>query len=147
VQCTGYQNPRSGAAVSDQHALRPEMDRVIYTAAGGAARVLEQQAVLGNNMANISTTGFREQLSQFRAVPLVASHGLPTRVGTVTATSGSNFEQGVMVETGSPLDLAIAGDGWFSVQTPAGPAYTRAGEFSVSPQGLLVSVQGYPVLS
>jgi len=123
------------------------MDRVIYTAAGGAARVLEQQTVLGNNMANLSTTGFREQLSNYRSVPLVAPQGLPTRVATVASTPGSNFEQGVMVETGSPLDMAIAGNGWFAVQTPTGQAYTRGGEFAVSSQGLLVNQQGYPVLS
>lgn len=123
------------------------MDRIIYTAAGGAARVLEQQAVLSNNMANISSTGFREQLSNYRSVPLVSEQGLPTRVSTVTTTPGSNFGQGVMAETGHALDVAITGDGWFGVQTPTGTAYTRSGEFAVSPQGQLVTQQGYPVLS
>src|SRR5690606_31739253 len=59
----------------------------------------------------------------------------------------SSLEQGVMVETGHALDAAITGDGWFSVQTPQGEAYTRAGEFAVNEQGLLVNQQGYPVLS
>jgi flagellar basal-body rod protein FlgF len=123
------------------------MDRIIYTAAGGAARVLEQQAVISNNMANVSTTGFREQMAIYRSVPVVGHPGLPTRVSTVTSTPTSNFRQGVMMETGHALDAAITGDGWFSVQTPQGEAYTRAGEFAVSPQGLLVNQQGYPVLS
>ncbi|CAM5339247.1 flagellar basal body rod protein FlgF [Eoetvoesiella caeni] len=123
------------------------MDRIVYTAAGGAARVLEQQAVLSNNMANVSTTGFRAQLANYRSVPLVAEQGLPTRVGTVTSTPGSNFEQGVMAETGSALDVAITGEGWFSVQTPTGEALTRAGELAVNPQGLLVTQQGHPILS
>lgn len=123
------------------------MDRIVYTAAGGAARVLEQQAVLSNNMANVSTTGFRAQLANYRSVPLVAEQGLPTRVGTVTSTPGSNFEQGVMAETGSALDVAITGEGWFSVQTPNGEALTRAGELAVNPQGLLVTQQGHPILS
>jgi len=124
------------------------MDRIAYTAASGAARVLEQQAVLTNNMANISTSGFREQLSNYRSVPLVAQQGLPTRVFTVATTPGSNLQPGTLAETGHALDLAIAGDGWFSVQAPDGrQAYTRAGEFAVSPQGLLVNQQGLPVLS
>lgn len=123
------------------------MDRIIYTAAGGAARVLEQQAVISNNMANVSTTGFRAQMAIYRSVPVVGQPGLPTRVSTVTATPTSNFEQGVMAETGHALDLAVTGDGWFSVQTPDGEAYTRAGELAVNQDNLLVTQQGYPVLS
>ena len=123
------------------------MDRIVYTAAGGAARVLEQQAVLSNNMANVSTTGFRAELANYRSVPIVAEQGLPTRVGTVASTPGSNFEQGAMVQTGNALDVAITGEGWFSVQTPTGEALTRAGELAVNPQGLLVTQQGLPILA
>lgn len=123
------------------------MDRIIYTAANGANRVLDQQAVLTNNMANIGTAGFREQLVNYRSVPVVSEQGLPTRVSTVATTPGSNMAQGVMTETGRALDVAVAGQGWFSVQTPNGEAFTRAGEFEVSPQGLLVNRDGYAVLS
>ena len=123
------------------------MDRIIYTVANGANRVLDQQAVLSNNMANIGTTGFREQLVNYRSVPLVSGDGLSTRVATVATTPGSNLEPGIMTETGRALDLAVTGDGWFSVQTPDGEAFTRGGEFQVSPQGLLVNRDGYPVLS
>jgi len=123
------------------------MDRIVYTAAGGAARVLEQQAVISNNMANVSTAGFREQMAVYRSVPVVGQPGMPTRVATVASTPGSNFQQGTMMETGHALDAAIKGDGWFSVQTLQGEAYTRAGEFAVNQQGLLVTQQGWPVLS
>ncbi|NYT87067.1 flagellar basal-body rod protein FlgF [Pollutimonas harenae] len=124
------------------------MDRIIYTAAGGAARVLEQQSVISNNLANVNTAGFREQMAIYRSVPVVgAAPTLPTRVSTVTSTPASHLGQGVMVETGHALDAAITGDGWFSVQTPQGEAYTRAGEFAVNEQNLLVTSQGYPVLS
>ncbi|HEY9572919.1 MAG TPA: flagellar basal-body rod protein FlgF [Pusillimonas sp.] len=123
------------------------MDRIIYTAAGGAARVLEQQAVISNNMANVSTTGFREQFAIYRSVPVVGQPGMPTRVSTVTSTPGSNLQQGTMVETGHALDAAITGDGWFSVQTPQGEAYTRSGEFAVNTLGQLVTQQGFPVMS
>lgn len=123
------------------------MDRIVYTAMGGAARVLEQQAVISNNMANVSTAGFREQMAVYRSVPLVGDQGLPTRVTTAMSTPGSNFSQGGMQETGHALDLAITGDGWFSVQTPTGEAYTRGGELAVNARGLLVTSQGLPVLS
>ncbi|TEA79412.1 flagellar basal body rod protein FlgF [Allopusillimonas ginsengisoli] len=123
------------------------MDRMIYTAASGAARILEQQAVISHNLANIGTTGFREQISLYRSVPVIGSAGLPTRVSTVMSTPGSSYAKGSLVETGRTLDAAIAGEGWFSVQTPAGEAYTRSGEFAVNAQGVLVTQQGWPVLS
>ncbi|MEB2398495.1 MAG: flagellar basal-body rod protein FlgF [Alcaligenaceae bacterium] len=123
------------------------MDRIVYTAAGGAARLLEQQSVISNNLANVNTTGFREQMAHYRSVPVVGDQGLPTRIGTVTATPGSSFQQGVMAETGHALDLAISGEGWFSVMTPQGEAYTRAGELAVNQDNLLVTQQGHPVLS
>lgn len=125
------------------------MDRILYTAANGAARVLEQQAVITNNMANVSTTGFREQLAVYRSVPVVGQAGeLPTRVSTVASTPGSQFSQGIMAETGSSLDAAIAGDGWFAVRAAdGGEAYTRAGEFAVNNQNQLVTSTGLPVLS
>ena len=124
------------------------MDRILYTASNGAARILEQQSIIANNMANVSTTGFRAQLAMYRSVPVVPQAGeLPTRVSTVASTPGSDMTQGAMVDTGHALDAAIAGPGWFAVQTPQGEAYTRAGEFSVSPQNQLVTQGGWPVLS
>ena len=123
------------------------MDRIIYTAAGGAARVLEHQGVVSNNLANVSTAGFREELAMYRAVPLQGHNSLPTRVSTVTASTASSFQPGTLAETGHALDLAIRGEGWFAVQTPAGEAYTRAGEFAVNNQNLLVTQSGHPVLS
>jgi len=124
------------------------MDRIIYTAAGGAARVLEHQGVVSNNLANVSTAGFREELAMYRAVPLQGHNSLPTRISTATATTANSFQQGGMAETGHALDLAIRGEGWFAVQTPdGGEAYTRAGEFAVNVQNLLVTQSGMPVLS
>jgi flagellar basal-body rod protein FlgF len=124
------------------------MDRILYTASNGAARILEQQSVIANNMANVSTTGFRAQLAMYRSVPVVPHAGeLPTRVSTVAATPGSDMSQGAMVDTGHALDAAIAGPGWFAVQTPQGEAYTRAGEFAVNQQNQLVTQNGWPVLS
>ena len=123
------------------------MDRIVYTAMNGAQRLLEQQATVTNNMANINTTGFREQLAIQRAVPLQGGALFPTRVGNATVTPASSHTQGALAETGHALDAAIRGDGWFAVMTPAGEAYTRAGDFAVNQDNLLVNQQGYPVLS
>ena len=123
------------------------MDRIIYTAASGAARILEHQAVVSNNLANVSTAGFRAELAMYRAVPMQGHDSLPTRVSSAAASSRSNLAQGPLVETGYALDLAIRGEGWFAVQTETGEAYTRAGEFSVNEGNLLVTASGQPVLS
>lgn len=123
------------------------MDRIVYTAAGGAARALEHQTIVSNNMANVSTAGFREELAMYRSVPLQGHNSLPTRIMSATASSASNHSQGSMVETGHALDLAIRGEGWFAVQTEDGEAYTRAGEFGVNVDNLLVTQSGLPVMS
>ena len=124
------------------------MDHLIYTAMGGASRTLEQQSVISNNLANINTTGFREQIAIYRSVPVEGqANERPTRVSTVTTTPGSMTGQGAMTQTGHALDLAISGEGWFSVQTPDGEAYTRAGDLSVNADNVLVTGTGLPVLS
>lgn len=123
------------------------MDRMIYTAASGAARVLEHQSVVSNNLANVSTAGFREELAIYRAVPLQGHNSLPTRVSTATASTASSYQQGGMAETGHALDLAVRGEGWFAIQTPDGEAYTRAGEFGINVDNMLVTQSGQPVLS
>lgn len=124
------------------------MDSMIYTAMSGASRALEQQGVITNNLANVSTTGFREQLSMARAVPLQGRSGeLSTRVSVVAATSGTLMRQGILAETGRALDVAVRGDGWLAVQTPDGEAYTRAGALNINADGVLVTAAGLPVLS
>ena len=102
------------------------MDRIIYTAMNGAARITEHQSVLANNMANVNTTGFREQIAMYRSVPVTDGVSLPTRVSTVASTPRNNFEMGNMQTTGREMDVALASsNGWFAVQTPQGEA-TRA---------------------
>lgn len=122
------------------------MDRVIYTAMSGAKHTLEQQANASNNLANATTTGFREQLSTFRAVPVVGE-GLATRTFVVDSTAGTNFTAGPIQETGRALDVAIQGQGWFGVQTAdGGEAYTRNGSFKISENGILQTQTGLNVL-
>ena len=123
------------------------MSRILYTAMNGAQRLLQQQAQVTNGLANVNTVGFKQQLQLQRAVPLQGGAVLPTRVSTVSTTVGTHMAEGPLAATGHALDLAIDGPGWFAVQTPAGEAYTRAGDFQVNEQSLLVTAQGYPVLS
>ncbi len=121
------------------------MDRLIYTALSGAKQSLAQQAVVANNMANASTTGFKGQLSMFRAVP-VNGEGLATRAITAQTTPGADMSSGTMVNTGRSLDVAIDGSGWLAVQSPeGGEAYTRAGDLQLDSTGVLRS-NGHAVL-
>ncbi|MFL9877437.1 flagellar basal-body rod protein FlgF [Herbaspirillum rhizosphaerae] len=122
------------------------MDRVIYTAMSGAKHTLEQQANTSNNLANATTTGFREQLNTFRAVPVVGE-GLATRTFVVDSTAGTNFSAGPIQDTGRALDVAIQGPGWIGVQSSdGGEAYTRNGSFKLSENGILQTQSGLNVM-
>ena len=122
------------------------MDRLIYTAATGAKHILEQQATTSNNLANLSTTGFRAQLDTFRAVPVV-SEGLPTRAFVVDNTVGADFTAGPTQVTGRDLDVAVKGQGWIAVQMQDGTeAYTRNGSLQISPNGILQTANGQTVM-
>lgn len=122
------------------------MDKLIYTAMTGASHVLQQQAAVSENLANVNTPGFRATLNTFRAVPLVGE-GLPTRTFVVDSTSGSDFTPAVLQQTGRDLDVAVNGAGWIAVQGPDGrEAYTRNGSFQVAPNGVLQTRTGLTVV-
>ncbi|HTJ91844.1 MAG TPA: flagellar basal-body rod protein FlgF [Pararobbsia sp.] len=121
------------------------MDRLIYTAMTGASQVLDEQATIANNLANTSTSGFRAQMFAYRAVPLKTQDQLATnnndvsRTFVLASTPVPDFTPGIISRTGNPTDVAIQGDGWFSVQTADGnEAYTRNGTFHVDENGQLV---------
>ncbi|MGY8525700.1 flagellar basal-body rod protein FlgF [Paracidovorax citrulli] len=121
------------------------MDRMIYTALSGAKQTMDQQAAVANNLANVSTTGYRAQVNMFRAVPVVGQE-TQTRAFTLASTPGVDFKAGPLTYTERPLDIAIKGNGWLAVQTPDGEAYTRAGSLQISPEGQLQTSTGRPVM-
>ena len=121
------------------------MDRLIYTAMTGAKHTLEQQATTSHNLANATTTGFREQIDQFRAVPVQGAI-LPTRTFVVDSSTGSNFASGAIQQTGRELDVAIQGQGWLVVEAADGSeAYTRNGSLKMDENGLLLTRDGLTV--
>ncbi|SFF29308.1 flagellar basal-body rod protein FlgF [Paracidovorax wautersii] len=123
------------------------MDRMIYTSMTGASAASQRQAVLANNLANVSTDGFRAEMSTFRSVPIQGG-GSTTRVFGLEATSGHDDTPGPVQRTGRSLDAMAVGKAWFAVQgTDGTEAYTRAGSFEVTPTGQLVTRTGLPVLS
>ena len=121
------------------------MDRMLYVAMSGAKQAMEQQASVANNMANVSTPGFRAQVNAFRAVPVVGEEA-QTRAFVVATTPGADFSTGPITETGRELDVAVKGDGWLVVQTATGEAYTRVGNLQVAADGQLTTMGGRPVI-
>ncbi|GAA3540388.1 flagellar basal body rod protein FlgF [Zobellella aerophila] len=122
------------------------MDGIFYTAMSGAKQTLDAQAVISNNLANVSTSGFRAQLTAMRAVPVQGDGPLATRVSVVTSTPGDDFSAGTVTATERALDVAIHDDGWLAVQgDDGGEAYTRRGDLQLDGNGLLLS-GGRPVL-
>ncbi|HET9509549.1 MAG TPA: flagellar basal-body rod protein FlgG [Sphingomonas sp.] len=117
--------------------------------------------VISNNLANVNTTGFKKDRAAFEtlAYQVVTAPGSASTQETKYAT-GLNLGTGVRVQgtsrintqgslqtTGHSLDMALDGDGYFQVQLPGGQlGYTRAGNFSRSPEGLMVTSEGYQVM-
>jgi len=123
------------------------MDRLIYTSMTGAKHAFLQQAGIAQNLANASTTGYRAMEHKFRSVP-VQGEGAPTRAFVVDASVVDAFDQGPLMATGRPLDVAVLGAGWLAVETADGrEAYTRAGNLQINANGQLQTASGLNVLS
>src|SRR5260370_659234 len=102
--------------------------------------------VVGNNLANLNTTGFKASTVSFSDL-VAQSLGLGTSANSVglgtSARSSQNFTQGSIQTTSGPFDAAIQGDGFFMVQDPSGVvSYSRAGNFQVDPTGNLITATG-----
>ncbi|QMV15166.1 flagellar basal body rod protein FlgF [Vibrio spartinae] len=122
------------------------MDRALFLAMSGAKQNMQEMQLRANNLANVSTTGFRADLAQARAMQSYGD-GLPTRVFSMTERPGNNFAQGSVMTTGRDLDVTIQGDGWISVLDDTGTeGLTRNGNFQIDVNGLLTSGSGHLVL-
>ena len=100
--------------------------------AQGGLRQERKLEASANNLANVDTTGFKKDVISFDRM--------------FKAQFNTDFSQGGIRSTGSPLDLAIAGRGFFKVQTSSGVNYTRNGDFSLNADKILVDQNGAPVL-
>jgi flagellar basal-body rod protein FlgF len=137
------------------------MLRGLYTAVSGMITQEKKQQVITNNMANISTDGFKEDtlnVKSFDEVLLqnydkkVNGINVKNQIGSISLGSqidgvSTNFTQGTFMTTDEPLDFAINGDGFFKVQDGSGNEYyTRNGHFSLDNQGYLVDDSGNYVI-
>ena len=122
------------------------MDEMVYLAMTGAMQTEYAQTINSNNLANVSTTGFRADLHSFSSVP-IDGPGVETRINPVVESYGTDLSQGPIANTGRDLDIAIQGEGFIAVQAPDGTeAYTRAGDLRVEAGGLLSTGSGHLIM-
>ncbi|WP_213950628.1 flagellar basal-body rod protein FlgF [Tepidanaerobacter syntrophicus] len=141
------------------------MIRGLYTGASGMISEMNKTDVISNNLANASTTGFKKDRAVFKAFPEMDIHRIndPIRsginrlvdprpfigsmgTGAITDEVSTDFSQGPIKTTSNPLDIALSGEGFFSVQTPEGIRYTRDGSFTTDTNNFLITKEGYFVL-
>lgn len=115
------------------------MDRLIYTAMVGAQQALLAQQSNANNIANVTTVGFKADLDFFKSLP-VYGPGFPSRVVTEVQSAGIDFKGGSRQTTGRSLDVAVNGNGFMAVEAKDGTeAYTRRGDLHVNELGQLLN--------
>ena len=122
------------------------MDSLTAIAASGLRARMESLDLLANNVANASTGGYkadREFYSLYTAPE--AGENEPLSTMPVIERPWTDHSQGSLHITGNPLDVAISGKGFFAVNGPSGPLYTRNGSFQLSPSGQLTTSEGYAV--
>ena len=99
--------------------------------------------IIAHNLANVSTVGYKRRCNAFSISLEAQKEGIETySPGEVDLNSAIDFSQGSIVETGRPLDFALYGKGFFVIETPEGPLYTRNGMFLINQNGQIVDSQG-----
>jgi flagellar basal-body rod protein FlgF len=129
---------------------QPAMENTSYIALSRQAALWRQMEVVANNMANANTPAYKNEQVMF------VDHLVNTKSDTTPFGRKLSYVQdygllrdtreGPLTTTNEPLDVALHGDGYFVVDTPAGPRYTRDGHFQLDETGMMVTSSGYPVL-
>jgi flagellar basal-body rod protein FlgF len=120
------------------------MQTGLYVGVSSQMALEKRMNTLADNVANANTVGFRATEVKFNTV---LGDTRPNKVAFVgEGKEFINTNNGGLTQTNSALDFAVKGDAWMSIQTPAGPALTRDGRFTLTPAGDLVTLRGYPVL-
>ncbi len=124
------------------------MDPLTSMAASGLRSNLESLDLIANNLANVQTTAFKAD-SEFYNLYTASEAEEPGAYELrmpIIERNWTDYSQGDMRQTGIPTDLAISGAGFFTVEGPDGPLYTRNGTFLLTPAGRFVTSDGYPLL-
>ena len=128
------------------------MDNSIYTSLSRQSGLMRELNVIANNIANSDTTGYKRETTVFsefiRRAAISGGSNTPQNsisMGRLGAHV-SHFESGAIRQTGGSLDVALDGEGFFTVETPQGERLTRAGHFITDAEGTLIMPNGYAVL-
>lgn len=128
------------------------MDALTIAAASGLRARMESLEMLANNLANQATEGFKADrefyslyISPEAAAATVNGESPHGAVLPVIERHWTDFTQGSLKPTKNPLDLALSGPGFFAVNGPTGPLYTRSGNFRIAAPGVLATADGFPL--
>ena len=122
------------------------MDKMLYVSMTGAQNNTLALRAHANNLANVSTSGFRRDFEQARSMPLFGET-YPARVFAMSERPATDFRPGALQETGRDMDVAIGGKGWIAVQAPDGSeAYVRTASLNIDALGVLRTGNGLPVM-
>jgi len=122
------------------------VSRILDIASHGMQMQVIQNDLIANNLANVTTAGFKPDVLVTRSFRSVLQEAAASSAGLEAAASRPRFEQGDLVSTGNPLDVALEGDGFLTVLTPDGERYTRAGVFVLDADNQLTTQDGFPVM-
>lgn len=121
------------------------MENSLYVALSRQVALQENMAIIANNVANINTPGYRGQNMIFEEY-LADPKGLENPLSMVLDYGHyQKTDAGPVSLTDSPLDIALVGPGFLGIQTPEGVQYSRAGNFGLDPNGVMVNALGYRV--
>jgi flagellar basal-body rod protein FlgF len=108
--------------------------------------LMKEYEIITHNLANVSTAGFKRRSNAFsKVLDEQSSQDQTYTPGDVELKSAFDFSQGNLTQTGRELDFALMGKGFFVIETPEGPLYTRNGVFSTNENGQLVDMNGRTV--
>jgi flagellar basal body rod protein FlgG len=124
------------------------MDQISVLAAAGMQARMQSLDLVANNLANSSTSGYKTDGEFFTlfASEAAGEDDSGSSAVPMIQRQWTDFAQGLLEPTNSPLDFGLSGKGFFAVQGPTGPLYTRNGNFRFSSGGALVTSEGYPLL-
>lgn len=121
------------------------MDNAIYTSLTRQSGLMREMQVVANNIANISTTGFRREGVVFSEYVKRLDHAPSLSMARASARV-VDLTQGELSQTNGLFDFAIRGEGFFLIETPDGERLSRAGHFTPNAEGDLVNPDGYRLL-
>jgi len=129
------------------------MENALLVGLSQQTALRRQMDVIANNLANMSTAGFKSEMPVFEdfVMPLASAEGFAGEAADIHYVHDRSlfrdYADGPLEQTGNVLDMSISGEGWFVLEGPDGELFTRNGHFSINDEGLVVTSEGLPVLT